>query len=117
MHLGIEIVEEVEQHRFWNHGQLRRTELQFAMMAQNHVLDQETQRRRKTLKRRQLLFDHRNAQGDMPDELALQGVIEAGSPAQLLQLANVMQNGAGEQQVTVDLRVMIGGQLANTDEG
>ncbi len=59
VHLGVQIVQVVEQHRFRNHGQLGRTEFQFAMMTQNHVLDQHAERGRKAGQRGQFLFDHR----------------------------------------------------------
>ena len=116
VHLGVKIVEVVEQNRFGNHRQLRRTELQFAMMAQDHVLDQHAERRRKVRQRRQLLLDHRDANGDVPYQLPLQGVVEAGAPAQLLQLADVMQNGAGQKQITVDFGIMLRSQLADADQ-
>ena len=73
--------------------------------------------RRKPGQRCQFFFNHDNAQGNVPHELALEGVIEGGTPAQLLQLADVMQDGAGKEQVAVDLGIMLRGQVAEADQG
>ena len=43
LHLGLEIVEHVQQQRLGGHRQLGRAELVLAVMAQNHVLHQHAQ--------------------------------------------------------------------------
>ena len=52
----------------------------------------------------------------MTHELSLQRVVEAGTPAQLLKLANVMQNSARQEQVAVYLGVMLRSQLADAHQ-
>jgi hypothetical protein len=54
--------------------------------------------------------------GDVADELALQRVVEAGAPAELADLADVVQDGAGDEQVGVDFGVERGRGQADADQ-
>ena len=75
------------------------------MMRQNHVLDQDAQALWKRRKLLNLLAQHALRDRNMPDHLAFQRVVKARLPAQLAHLADVVEDRAGDQQVSVDLRV------------
>ena len=47
----------------------------------------------------------------MPQQLAFGGVAEAALVAQLVDLADIVQHHAGQQQVEIDEFVMAGGQF------
>ena len=76
------------------------------MVTQHDVLDQHTELRRKPGNSGKFFFDHDDAEGDVPDQLPFQGVVKGGAPAQFLQLADVVENGAGQEQVAVDFGIV-----------
>src|SRR5271157_4930607 len=118
LHLGVEVVEEAEGQGFGNHGQLGGAELQLAMVRQNHVQDQSFEARREVGQAVDGALDQRCADVYVAQQDAFDGVIEAGFPGEFVQLADVVQDDAGQQQVTVEERVMRGdafGQGQQTD--
>ncbi len=54
--------------------------------------------------------------GDVADQLAFERVVEGGAPGEFADLADVVQDGAGDEEVRVDLRVERGGGEADADE-
>ena len=70
-HLGIEIVEIMQDQGFAKHGQLRRAEFVLAVMADQKVLDQSLQVGRKSFDRVHLLGDLLELENDVPEQLAL----------------------------------------------
>ncbi len=65
---------------------------------------------------RHFLLQHALGDADVADELAFEGVAEAGLPVQLADLADVVQDGAGDEQVGVDLGIERRGGEADADE-
>ena len=86
--------------------QLGRAELQLAVVAQDHVLHQRPQLRRKIGQAAQLLRHHAQGDRDMPDQLPVARVREPALVIQLVDLADVVQHHAGEQKVAVDVGVV-----------
>jgi uncharacterized protein YciU (UPF0263 family) len=54
--------------------------------------------------------------GDVADELAFEGVVEAGGPGELADFADVVEDGAGDEEVGVDFGVEGRGGAADADE-
>src|SRR5690349_24485951 len=71
------------------------------MMADDHVLDQRAELRRKFGESAQLVANQAQADDHVPQKLALGGITEAAVIAQLVNLAEIVEHGAGEQQVQV----------------
>src|ERR1019366_5506917 len=103
--------------RFRGHGQFGRAELVLAVVAEDHVLDQHAQLLRETGQGGDLLAQHSLRDGDVSNHLAFEGVAEGGSPAQFAHLADVVEDGAGDQQVRVDLGVEGRGCAADAHQG
>ncbi len=55
--------------------------------------------------------------GDVADELAFQRVVEAAGPGELADFADVVEDGAGDEEVGVDFGVEGCGGAADADEG
>ena len=68
-------------------------------MAQNHVLHQRAQQRRKIGQAAQLVGHHPHADRHVAEQLAFVGVRKAALVVQLVDLADIVQDHAGEQQV------------------
>ena len=64
----------------------------------------------KSGKAAQLVAHHPHADGDVAQQLAFVGVGEAALVVQLVDLADIVQDHAGEQQVEIDVRVVRRGQ-------
>jgi hypothetical protein len=139
LEFGFEVVEGGEEHRLRRHGKLGAAELELAVMGENHVFDQDAEAGWELLRgvlrgvvrgRRGLglggcggvqegdfFVEHALADGDVTDELAFEGVVEAGAPGEFADFADVVEDGAGEEEVGVDFRVEGRGRQADADEG
>ncbi len=85
-------------------------------MAQDHVLNQNSQALRKIRQSRHLLPQHALRNRDVPDQLALQRVAKGPLPAQLLHFADIVQNRSRDQQLRIDLRIKRRRPPANTHQ-
>src|SRR5450631_1111550 len=116
LHLGVHIVKIVQQDGLWNHGKLWRAEFVLPMMAENEMLDQQAEFRRKVGDALEFLLNHADTNGDVPQELAFHRVAEAGSPREFAQLDNVVQDYSGKQQIAVDRGVVSRGKAGDPEE-
>src|SRR6266851_2991478 len=115
----IKVVEIVEDKGFADHGELRRAEFVLPVMADQQMLNDGLQRRGKTLEgvhgfRNRFEFHH-----DVAEELAFDGVGDGAVVAELVELADVVENCRGQQQIDVKLRIMRGDlfrEAAQTDD-
>src|SRR6266567_124132 len=106
--LGVEIVHVVEGQRFADHGELGRAEFILAVMADEKMLDDGFQVGGKTLDgvhgfRNCFQFHH-----DVAEELAFDGVADGALVAELVELANIVKNCCGQQQINVQLGIVPG---------
>ena len=115
-HLGIQIVQIVQHQRLGEHRQFGRAELVLAVMADDEVLDQYLELRRKVGNLRQLGVQQFQVDDQVAEQLPLGGVAERAGITQLANLSDVVQERAGEQQVAVDERVVAGNQVAGAEE-
>src|ERR1017187_1612768 len=106
LHLGVQVVEEVEHQGFGNHGELGRTELQLAVVREDHVQDQQLEFGREVGQGVDGFFYERHAHLNVAQQAAFDGVLKADLPTQLADLADVVEDDAGEQQVAVEERVV-----------
>ena len=100
----------MQRDRLEGHRQLGAAELVGAVVADDHVLEPQEQLGRERLARQlgaplDLLREHLHAHDQVPDELALVGVGEGPVVGQLVDLADVVEEDAGQEQVAVDLGV------------
>src|SRR5579862_729128 len=102
----------MEQQRFRKHRQLRRAEFILTVMADDQVLDQRLQLRRKIWLGRKLLLQHLQLYDHVAQKLATCGVSKRTMVTKFVNLADVVQERAGQQQVTIDLRVISSDQIA-----
>src|SRR5713101_6833834 len=85
--LGIQIVHVVEGHGFADHGELWRAEFVLAVMADEKMLDDGLQVRRKTFDGIHGLGDGFEFHHDVAEELAFDGVADGALVAQFFELA------------------------------
>ena len=67
--------------------------------------------RRKIRQVAQLVADHPHGDRDVAEQLAFVGVGKAALVVQLVDLADIVQHHAGDQQVVIDVRVVRRGRL------
>ena len=61
--------------------------------------------------------EHALGDGNVADELAFEGVVEAGLPGHFADLSDVVEDGAGDEEVGVNFGVERGRGEADADEG
>ena len=115
-HLRVQIVQIMQHERLGEHGELGRAELVLAVVADDEVLDQDLERRGEAGNLLQLGVQQFELDDEVAQQLALGGVAERAGIAQLANLSDVMQEGAGEQQVPVDERIVAGHQVAGAEQ-
>jgi hypothetical protein len=91
LHLGVQVVEEVQHQRLGNHGQLGRAELQLAVVRQNHVQHQRFQAGGKPGRLSMVFSVSADAHLDVAQQRSFDGVLEADLPAEFAHLADVVQ--------------------------
>ena len=117
LHLCFEVVKCAEQYGFGRHGELGGAELVFAVVREDHVLDENAELVGEWGEGLDFFAEHALGDADVADHLAFEGVAEAGLPAELADFADVVQDGSGDEEVGVDLGVEGGGGPADADEG
>src|SRR5215218_10454927 len=86
-------------------------------MAQNHVLQQSPKALRKFRNRADFVIDHAHTNRDMPKQLSLSAVAEASVIRKLVDLADVVQNHSGKEQIHIDILVVRSQQLCHGTHG
>ena len=76
-------------------------------MAQDHMLDQHGERRRKSRDRFDFLARHSRANGDVAQQASRIGIINSARVAKLVDFSDIVQHHAGEQQVRIELGIML----------
>ena len=106
----------MQQHRLGEQGNFGRAECELSMMAQNHVDQQIAQRAGEAGDLPQLFFHDPQPDGDVPQQLAFRRITEAARITELVDLADVVKNDAGEQQIEIDVRVVRRSELRQVAE-
>ncbi len=96
----------MEQQRFGKDRDLGRAVFQLPVVAQNHVFEQIAQLHREIGKRAELSGKHPDGDRDMAEQLALGGIAETALIAEFVNLADIVQHHAGDQQVQIDAGIM-----------
>src|SRR6266568_3592742 len=104
----IEVVHVVEGQGFADHGELRRAEFVLAVMADEKMLDDGFQVGGKTFCGVHRLRNRFQFHDNVAEELAFDGVADGAFVAELVELANVVKNRGGQQQINVELGIMCG---------
>ena len=84
-------------------------------MADDEVLDHRLQFVGKAGLEGELGLQHLQFNDHVAEKLALGGVGEGAVVGELVNLANVVQECAGEQEIAVDLRIVLAHQIAGTE--
>ncbi len=95
---GVEVVEVVEDQGFANHGKFGRTEFVLAVMADQEMLDDGFQICGKTLDGIHGVGDGFQFHDDVAEELAFGGVADGAVVAEFVELADVVEDGDGQQK-------------------
>ena len=98
-HLGIEIVDVVEDQGFANHGEFWGAEFVLAVMADEQVLHDGFERRGKSGDGVDGAGDGFEFHDDVAEELAFGGVADGAFVAEFVEFADVVKHGGGEEQV------------------
>ena len=77
-------------------------------MADDKVLQQGLERHREIFEPSHLPFEDLETQGHMTNELPARAVAEAARSCEFLNLADVVENCAGYQQIRIEARIMLG---------
>ena len=77
-------------------------------MADDKVLQQGLEYQRKIFEPCQVPFEDLETQRHVTDELPARAVAEAARSCELLNLADVVENCAGYQQIRIEARIMLG---------
>src|SRR5262245_40160529 len=80
-------------------------------MAQDQVLDQRAQARRKVRQAAKLVTHHPDSNLDMADQLTFVRIGETTFVVELVNLADIVEYGAGEQQVQVNAWIVRSGKF------
>ena len=105
------------QHQgFGKHGQLGRAELVLPVMADDQVLDRDFQIVGEIRHLRKLAVQHLQLDHHVPEQLALGGVAERACIGEFANLADVVQERSGQQQVPVHQRIIARHQVADAAE-
>ena len=90
---------------------LRRAEIHLSVMADNQMVHQRPEFRRKARDQPRLLVHHAQRNDDVAQQLAFGAIAEASVVGQFVNLADVVQHHSGHQQVGVHVRVVRGCHL------
>src|ERR1700730_13495915 len=82
------------------------------MMADDEVLNQCLERVRETWHLNELRLQHLQFDDHVPKQLTPRTVGKGAIVSELVDLADIMQEGAGEQQITVHLRIVAAHEVA-----
>ncbi len=116
VHPAVEVVDEVGDQRLEGHRGLRRPELQLAVVGE-HEVDHVLLELAGHAHAPGLLVDPLRGHDQVADQPSLVGVLDAALVAELADLAQVVEEGAGHEQVAVELRVLIGDPVGELDAG
>src|ERR1700686_550746 len=94
----------MQHERFGEHGQLRRSKLIFAVMADDEVLEQGLQLIGEIRHQSDFGLQHFELDDHVAKQLAAAGVRKRTAITELVNFPDVVQEGAGEQQLAIDLR-------------
>jgi hypothetical protein len=108
--LGVEVVEEMEGDGLKGHGEFGAAEFILAVMADDEVLEPQQQFRREfflgeSFGLGDFVFDGADDHDDVADELAFVAVAEFAVVSELIDFAGVVQEGAEEEQIAVELGI------------
>ncbi len=111
----------VQRDRLGGHRHLGAAELERAVVADDHVLEPQEQLGRERLAGqvgglRDLVAEHLHAHDQVADELALVGVAEGAVVAELVDLADVVEEDARHQQVAVEVGVEVGDPVGDRQQ-
>ena len=115
-HLGIEVVEVVDGEGLRSLRLLQRAVFEFPMMAGDDVLDLQESRRGEAGHLPRMAVDQQHTESDMAEELADVRVAEVACEAELLELADVVQDAAGDEDIAVEAIVTISDSVRELDE-
>ena len=76
-------------------------------MADDKVLQHALERQRKSFEPSHVPFKNLETQGDMTDELPARAVADAPRGCEFLNLADVMEDCAGYQQIRIEARIVL----------
>jgi len=99
MQLRVEVVDRRQDQRLGRHRLDGRTQLARAMVRQDQVLDLESQFRRHVRMVGKRLAEHRGAEHDVTDQIAFHRVLDGNLVVEFPQLAEIVEQRAGNQQV------------------
>src|SRR5437868_7423829 len=85
-------------------------------MADDEVLNQRLQRIRKLGQLGELCLQHFKFDDHVPEQLAACSVGKRAIVSKLVNLANIVEEGSGEQQVAVYLRIIVAHQVAGIEK-
>lgn len=94
---GVQFVQGMQNHGFCQHGLTEGALLDLAVMGDDKVLQQGLERQRKMFKPSHVPFEDLETQGHMTDELPASAVAQAPGRCEFLNLADVMEDCAGDQ--------------------
>src|SRR5262249_13769841 len=97
-----------QNHGFGQHGLAEGPFLHLAVMADDKVLQQGLERHREIFEPSHLPFEDLETQGHVTDELPARAVAKAPRRCEFLNLAHVMEDCAGYNQIWIEARIMLG---------
>ena len=103
-HLRIQIVQIVKRQSLAEHRQLRGTKLVLAVMADQQMLDERFQIRRKIGIASIFFVTNSSSMMICPSSWPSVGVVDGALVGQLIELADIVQDGAGQQQIGIEFR-------------
>jgi len=104
---GVQFVQGMQNHGFGQHRLAEGAFLHFAVMADDKVLQQGLEHQRKILEPCQVPFEDLETQGHVTDELPARAVAEAPRSCEFLDLADVMEDCAGYEQIKIEARIVL----------
>jgi len=105
---GVQFVQGMQNHGFGQHGFTEGALLDLAVMADDKVLQQGLEYQRKIFEPCQVPFEDLETQRHVTDELPARAVAKAPRRCEFLNLAHVMEDCAGNQQIRIEARIMLG---------
>ena len=100
-HFGVHVVHIVKDEGFADHGKFGRSEFVLAVMADQKMLDDGFEFGRKTFNRVHEGSDGFEFEDDVTEELTFGSVADGAVVAEFIELADVVEDGNGQQQVGV----------------
>src|SRR5947209_7432908 len=98
----------MEDQRFANHWKLGRAEFVFAVMADEQMLHDSLELRRKAFNLVDRTRNRFEFHDDVTEQLARRGVADGALVAEFFEFADIVQNRSGEKQIEVELRIVSG---------